>query len=1832
MKILVIEQNIHWSDAQRQQQQSTQKTQKQQEKDIDRQNATWFECQEFINGTWTDLEKIENGIQRHSTVSSADIQESKESEQSFSNNSHNESVREFESMPKVDLFVPSESSSDDDHDLEDCSSSIDLKDLYNVDQFEISSRKYCTSTCDLDAEDLLFEGIHLSDKFIEEHRKPFNDENNFTYPDFYSKKKNEELCRRDPLKFKKCKIRMKSSHAAVCTNLDHSDNIHTIEISGRSKIGKVFDGDEVYVEVIHDDRYTYKNKKHIPCTQPNLDFSKMTVIGQIRGVKQRHHYLDIDHPVFLCELDESEFHLMLPITRTVPKLHILNRKCENKYQVEVHRYVGEKGYLVHKELFDIKPEEIKKYIFLVAMICWDGLYPIGAVIKAIKAKDNWISGMEILRLKNQVPTRYRFETVKNVKTLTEQWHTLMKREEREDLTNLEIFTIDTTDSRDLNYAFSIEEKSEENYRIGVHIADVTSIIKKDDYVDREAFDRATTYYPGPGLNPFHMLPEPLSTHLCSLIPGEPRPAISIFFTFEKEGTIVKKYAIEKSVIKSSKQMTYRETQDVILNIGRDVSESICQQIKKMFAISQRRRIQRMGDAVYHVPLESDDDNFMQTKEAHSMVEEFVLLANHTVGTYLLRKFKNCVPLRIQQPPEPERVQQWLKSNEFIADLILKLQEVHPLPIIDSERKLSVNNARTGRYNRVLMFQQHVWNSLIFAFRKKDLPTILQILGCDEIHPFACLCLQEWYDFQEKAEYKCSGDIQSKKDGSHFSLGMFPYIHFTSPTRRYADIISHRLLHCALDEKKPCYTPEKISEMCHHINEVTGRANDYQKECRALTLALKLRQQSTVLHGFVKTVSQREITVVIPGHRNLPKEFYTLKLKCLGYIKTPVLKKSILTDREVLELKWKKRLYSYNGFAPIKWQEDEIYKVDPHNRAFFQQQQKWMQLLQVMIDEKSSHEKLKKLTQTLFNSNFGHPELNLDRYFPECCGTETDISSEVKKDKITLQSCEYSMTFSPGQVLALQMSEESVNGVLFPQIEMFDMTKNVKYCLLHVKDPIRYLEQYSTYSTKDCYYTLDDYIRTWKSLIEMEAATKAIDIETATINDVPVKFLSQIKGKFSLREEFMEHRNLEINTVPIDVFMDLENKHTGEDKEHEKVRYIKVASPDYLCIKSVVYKSDVDASGIEVSHNHSCAPQEYKIWHGHAKIDEINVKRKKTDFIFRLHRNSQPIPLEFRNEDTKPICGIEVLFKSSVEGRIDAILQCLDKANPLPKSIALGTKVPELDKGHLKIGMKMRQDIRNIEESVRYNPEQYQAIQRAMELSFSLIQGPPGSGKTFIGIKLVYLFHQMNLKWQALGNEKKQIIFCGPSNKSIDQAANILFNRYGYGAPNITQPIYSIRDKNKKGVCNKHSYFTIKKVKDARANDLLREHSMHVIIRQLRKPYQQDIADFDKLFRQHWDKVDFKDVNKYRKLIQKAVVEEVAHYDVIFCTSTMATDLTVMAGTKGRIFQIIVDDCGMCTEPECMAAIIATRAQQVVLIGDHNQLRPKVLSSEAAKLGLEKSLFERYAVKGKRLTMLTSQYRMHPAICAFPSKQFYRNTLDTIPSSMWRTNSPLKSWIKQNTPVIFCHVEGTEEYIPFNTEEVYEQSCANKQEVDKVVKVFKHLVEDELIDPHCINIMSQYNSQCHSIRQELKKDKFIQFNVNTVVASQGGEWDYVVISLVRSLPDYRIEPKPTLGWCKQNLGFITDEHQTNVALTRARKGLIVIGNQKLLKCNDVWTNFLNHYGQKGCVVDCDKFPPTPQRIRERKQKKKKSRRAQEMDEEFYSRTGEDPNQEKEGHSE
>lgn len=162
------------------------------------------------------------------------------------------------------------------------------------------------------------------------------------------------------------------------------------------------------------------------------------------------------------------------------------------------------------------------------------------------------------------------------------------------------------------------------------------------------------------------------------------------------------------------------------------------------------------------------------------------------------------------------------------------------------------------------------------------------------------------------------------------------------------------------------------------------------------------------------------------------------------------------------------------------------------------------------------------------------------------------------------------------------------------------------------------------------------------------------------------------------------------------------------------------------------------------------------------------------------------------------------------------------------------------------------------------------------------------------------------------------------------------------------------------------YSTRHMTRESKTDENLKDISIHHLIRQPGKKFADKINESTL--------VDTEEIKAYIQLVQEAKIEELSHYDVIFCTTAMATNVKLLTGMKDRIFQVIIDECGMCTEPEAIATIIATRAKQVVLIGDHMQLQPIVVCPEARRLGLQKSLFERYK-DDEHIVQLKFQYRM-----------------------------------------------------------------------------------------------------------------------------------------------------------------------------------------------------------------------------------------------------------------
>ena len=211
--------------------------------------------------------------------------------------------------------------------------------------------------------------------------------------------------------------------------------------------------------------------------------------------------------------------------------------------------------------------------------------------------------------------------------------------------------------------------------------------------------------------------------------------------------------------------------------------------------------------------------------------------------------------------------------------------------------------------------------------------------------------------------------------------------------------------------------------------------------------------------------------------------------------------------------------------------------------------------------------------------------------------------------------------------------------------------------------------------------------------------------------------------------------------------------------------------------------------------------------------------------------------------------------------------------------------------------------------------------------------------------------------------KTAIIFIlvkGWIRKNIPKLSPNMVRMYGSSLENTIFPMPN-RDYINQSSC-----------KDNRPDSELAEISLHNLIRQKDRPYAEEITVFDEKFKASPDEVSPEDIMNYKKVVSKAGQEELQKYDVIFCTTAVATNPKFLRATKGKVFQLIIDEAGMCTEPETLAPIIATEAEQVVLIGDHKQLQPIIICPEAAKLGLSKSLFERYA---NNAVFLDTQYRM-----------------------------------------------------------------------------------------------------------------------------------------------------------------------------------------------------------------------------------------------------------------
>ena len=303
---------------------------------------------------------------------------------------------------------------------------------------------------------------------------------------------------------------------------------------------------------------------------------------------------------------------------------------------------------------------------------------------------------------------------------------------------------------------------------------------------------------------------------------------------------------------------------------------------------------------------------------------------------------------------------------------------------------------------------------------------------------------------------------------------------------------------------------------------------------------------------------------------------------------------------------------------------------------------------------------------------------------------------------------------------------------------------------------------------------------------------------------------------------------------------------------------------------------------------------------------------------------------------------------------------------------------------------------------------------------------------------------------------------------------------------------------------------------------------------------------------------------YKNYLSLAERTILAHAEVVCCTCSAALDAR-LAGLKFPA--VLVDESTQAREPECLIPIV-NGCNRLILVGDHKQLGPVIQDQEAKRAEFDISLFERLLSLGIKPYCLNIQYRMHPALSIFPSNTFYNGALKNGVHSSERTRNLTFPWPRSDMPMMFWCVQGAED--PGSSG----RSFLNRLEATCVEKVVERFIECGIPGDR-IGVITPYDSQRTLLRQVLsrhleKAEEVKKVEIASVDEFQGRENDYIIFSCVRSNTD-------------GVLGFLNDMRRLNVAITRAKFGIVIIGNPNTLRSHPIWVDLMNHFQLNKCLV-------------------------------------------------
>jgi ribonuclease R len=518
------------------------------------------------------------------------------------------------------------------------------------------------------------------------------------------------------------------------------------------------------------------------------------------------------------------------------------------------------------------PEDLNGMIVNIEILEFpeDGERAVGRVIEVLGYPDDFGVDVEIVIRKHHIPHRFPPEVLEQA----ESFSAIIRSDElagREDFRAMDIVTIDGETARDFDDAVWVERLANGNYALQVHIADVSHYVRPGTPIDQEALLRGTSvYFPDRAVP---MLPLELSTEICSLKPQVDRLVLSAILELDHHGDVVSQ-RFTRGVIRSVERMTYTNVH-LLLEGDRGLRERYARLVERfelmqeLALILNRKRVRR-GSIDFDMPeplIEFDEFGEMTGVKrsprniAHRLIEEFMLAANEAVASHLEQAGIPSI-FRIHEKPDAKRV---MEFEEIAAHFGYSLG-VGALPV---KRFAVVDRRRDGRKVRKDIALAD--DSLAISSRNYQ-KLVSKIEGKPEERILSYLMLRSL----KQARY-------SEDNRGHFALAAESYTHFTSPIRRYPDLIVHRILSAHLDSKSSTIASDRLHAIAEDSSETERRAADAERELvewkKAKFMEARVGEEfdaliiSTAKYGFFVELESLFVEGLVPID-TLPGDRYT----------------------------------------------------------------------------------------------------------------------------------------------------------------------------------------------------------------------------------------------------------------------------------------------------------------------------------------------------------------------------------------------------------------------------------------------------------------------------------------------------------------------------------------------------------------------------------------------------------------------------------------------------------------------------------------------------------------------------------------------------------------------------------------------------------------------------------------------------------------------------------------------------------------------------------------------------------------------------------------------